>query len=106
VRAGYLKGLSTLHLMLLSQLVRLAAGSNLKVRLLLQTPELVPISLTDSADGAKIHTLLCPRIRLRADDGRPDIELQGQWQLGDSDSFSTCTFKLLKAGKYSAGMNF
>jgi hypothetical protein len=87
------------------QLVRLAAGSNLKVRLLLQTPELVPISLTDSVDGAKMHTLLCPRLHLKPDDGKPEIEVQGQWQLGEANSFSICTFKLLKAGKYFAGMN-
>ena len=85
------------------QLVRLAAGSSLKVRLLLQTPELIPISLSDSADGAKIHVLLSPRLHLRSDDKQTELEVQGQWQLGEAGSFSVCTFKLLKAGKFSAG---
>ena len=85
------------------QLVRLAAGSSLKVRLLLQTPELIPISLSDSADGAKIHVLLSPRLHLRSDDKQTELEVQGQWQLGEAGSFSVCTFNLLKAGKFSAG---
>ncbi len=100
------KSMMTLLLMPTSQLVHLSAGSYLNVRLLLQTPELIPILLSDSADGAKVHTLLHPRLCLRSNDGKPDIELQGQWQLGKTDGFSTCTFSPRKAGTYSAGLNF
>ncbi len=92
-----------LHLMPISQLVRLAAGNSLTVRLLLQTPELIPISLMDPADGGKFHTLISPRLHLKSDDGKTEVELQGIWQLSAAGSFCTCAFELLKAGKYSAG---
>ena len=95
--------LQGLHLTPISQLVRLAAGNSLTVRLLLQTPELIPISLTDPADGGKIHTLISPRLHLKSDDGKTEVEVQGIWQLPAAGSFCTCTFELLKAGKYSAG---
>ncbi len=90
------------HLTAVSQLVRLAAGGILKVRLLLQTPDLAPISLSDPADGGKMHTLLSPRLRITSEDGKTEPELQGTWLLGVAGSFSTCSFQLLKAGKYSA----
>ena len=86
-----------------SQLVRLAAGDSLKVRVLMQTPELVAISLNDPADGGKTHALMAPRLLLTSEDTKTAIEVQGQWQLGTAGSFCTCTFQLLKAGKYSAG---
>ena len=90
-------------LMACFQLVRLAAGDSLRVRVLLQTPELVAISLNDPADGGKINSLIAPRLLLTSDDAKSAIELQGSWQLGGSGNFCTCTFQILKAGKYSAG---
>jgi hypothetical protein len=92
-----------IHLTPAYQLVRLAAGSSLKVRLLLQSAELVPISLMDAADGGRLHTLVTPRLLLKSEDGKNEIEIQGTWQLGETGSFCTCAFQLVKAGKYSAG---
>jgi hypothetical protein len=72
--------------------------------LLLQNPELVPISLTDAADGGNMHTLMSPRLVLKCEDGKSEMEVQGTWQLGAAGGFCICTFQLVKAGKYSAGM--
>lgn len=74
----------------------------MNLRLLLQTPDLAPISLSDPADGGKMHTLISPRLHLTSEDGKSEPELHGTWLLGDAGSFSTCSFQLLKAGKFSA----
>jgi hypothetical protein len=49
-----------------------------------------------------MHTLISPRLHLTSEDGKSEPELQGTWLLGDAGSFSTCSFQLLKAGKFSA----
>lgn len=90
--------------MFVSQLVRIVAGSTLNIRLLLQTPELVPISLKDCVDGGRVHEMISPCLLLKSEDGTTEIELQGQWQLGVVGSFCTCSFQLFKAGRYSAGV--
>jgi hypothetical protein len=92
-----------LHLTPVFQLVRLAAGGSLKVRLLLQSAELVPISLMDAAEGGRMHSLVTPRLILKSEDGKTEIEILGTWQLGETGSFCTCAFQLVKAGKYLAG---